>query len=135
MVAPSTATVQTERYATDVSDAAWALIRPYVAIQAKTGPKRRVGLRAVLNALRYKVKSGCQWELLPRSFPTKRTVHYYFQQWTKKGIWVQRNDVLRRRVRVEVEGREHLEATAGVIDTQSAKRSLAGGPERGFDGG
>jgi putative transposase len=45
------------------------------------------------------------------------------------------NDALRRRVRVEVEAREHVEATGGVIDTQSAKSSLAGGPERGFDGG
>jgi putative transposase len=42
---------------------------------------------------------------------------------------------LRRQVRVEVEAREHVEATGGVIDTQSAKSSVAGGPERGYDGG
>jgi putative transposase len=77
------------------------MIRPYVEVQARTGPKRRGDLRAVRNGLRYTLKSGCQWALLPRSFPPKSTVHYSFQQWTKKGIWVQINDALRRRVRVE----------------------------------
>ena len=135
MVAPSQLAVQHEPYESDLTDEQWEMIRPFVEVQAKTGPRRRVDLRAVLNGLLYKLKTSCQWELLPRSFPPKSTVHYYFQRWTKKGIWVRLNDVLRRRVRVEVEGREHVEATGGVIDTQSAKSSLAGGPERGFDGG
>jgi putative transposase len=135
MVAEAMPAVQPETYPTDLTDTEWELIRPYLDVRAKTGPERQVNLRRVLNALRYKLKSGCQWAMLPRSFPPKSTVHYYFQQWTKKGIWVQLNDALRRRVRKEVEGREHTEATAGVIDTQSAKSSVAGGPERGFDGG
>lgn len=135
MVAPGQPAVQHEPYETDLTDEQWQMIRPYVEVQAKTGPRRRVDLRAVLNGLLYKLKTSCQWELLPRSFPPKSTVHYDFQQWTRKGIRVRLNDVLRRRVRVEVEGREHVEATGGVIDTQSAKSSLAGGPERGFDGG
>ncbi|MGB9633160.1 MAG: transposase, partial [Chloroflexaceae bacterium] len=83
----------------------------------------------------YKLKTGCQGELLPRSFPPKSTVHYYFQQWTRNGIWAAINDALRRRVRVEVAGREHVEPTGGGIDTQSVESSVAGGPERGFDGG
>jgi putative transposase len=134
MVAPATPAVQPETYPTNLTDAEWALIRPVVEVRAKTGPARRVDLRAVLNAIGYKLKTGCQWELLPRSFPPKSTVHYYFQKWTKQGIWKQHNDLLRRRVRVEVEGR-NADASAGVMDTQSAKSSLAGGPERGFDGG
>ncbi len=135
MIALANTAVHSERYPTDLTDEQWEMIRPYVEVQAKTGPKRRVDLRAVINGLLYKLKSGCQWELLPRSFPPKSTIHYYVQKWTKKGILVQINDALRRRVRVEVEGRENVEATGGVIDTQSAKSSVAGGPERGFDGG
>lgn len=135
MLTPSQPAVQGETYKTDLTDAQWEQLLPFVEVQAKTGPKRRVNLRAVLNGLLYKLKTGCQWELLPRSFPPKSTVHYYFQQWTKKGIWARINDALRRQVRVEVEAREHVEATGGVIDTQSAKSSVAGGPERGYDGG
>lgn len=104
-------------------------------MQAKTGPKRRVDLRAVLNGLLYELKSGCQWELLPRSFPPTSTVHYYVQKWSEIGILVQLNDALRRRVRAKVEARENVEATGGVSDTQSAKSSVAGGPEGSFDGG
>lgn len=88
------------------------MIRPYVEVQAKTGPRRRVNLRAVLNAIGYKLKSGCHWELLPRSFPPKRTMHYDFQKWTKQGIWKQITDLVRRRVRVEVAGR-NADARAG----------------------
>jgi transposase len=85
--------------------------------------------------LRYKLRTGCQWRLLPKSFPPRATVNRSFRKWTKSGILVRLNDQLRRRVRVEVEGREHAEATAGVNDTQSVKSTEAGGPERGFDGG
>lgn len=134
MIAPATPTVQPETDATDLTDAEWTQIRPYGEVRAKTGPERQVDLRAVLNAIGSKLKTGCQWEMLPRAFPPKRTVHYSFQKWTKQGIWKQINDLLRRQVRVEVEGR-NADASAGVMDTQSAKSSLAGGPERGFDGG
>lgn len=135
MVAPEAASVQPDSYDTDVSDAEWALVRPHVDGKAKTGPERTVDLRAVWNALAYKLRTGCQWRLLPKSFPPRSTVHYYFQQWRKKGIWTRLNDLLRRRVRREVEGREHAEATAGVMDTQSVKSTEVGGPERGVDGG
>jgi len=110
-------------------------VRPHGEVPAKTGPKRTVDLRAVWNALAYKLRTGRQWRLLPTGFPPRSTVHYYFQQWRKKGIWTQLNDLLRRRVRTEVEGREHTEATAGVMDTQSVNSTEVGGPERGVDGG
>lgn len=71
--------------------------------------------------------------MLPRSSPPKSTVHYYFQQWTKKGSWVRINAALRRRV--PVENRMNAEASVRVIHTHSSKSRMAGGPEGGFDGG
>jgi transposase len=80
MVAPGQPAVQSETYPTDLTDEQWEMIRPYVEVQAKTGSKRWVDLRVVLNGLLYKLKSGRQWVLLPRSFPPRSTVHYSFQQ-------------------------------------------------------
>lgn len=73
------------------------VIRSYVEVQTKTGPKRRVNLRVMLNGWLYKLKRGCRWPLLPRSFSAKSTVHYDFQRWTKQGIWAHIKDALRRR--------------------------------------
>lgn len=137
MVAPAVPGVQSpaEAYETDLTHAEWAVIRPHLDIRAKTGPERRVDLRRVFDAICYKLRTGCQWRLLPKAFPNRSTVSYYFQKWTKSGVLARINDILRRQVRTTVEGREHVEATAGVIDTQSIKSTEAGGPERGFDGG
>lgn len=80
MVALTSTAAHPESYSTDLPCEQWEMLRPYVEVQAKTGPKRRVALRAVINGLLYKLKTGCQWELLPRSFPPRSTVHYYFRQ-------------------------------------------------------
>lgn len=137
MVAPAVPCVQSpsESYETDVTHAEWAVIRPHLDIRATTGPERTVDLRRGFDAICYKLRTGCQWRLLPKCFPQRSTVSYYFQKWTKSGVLMRINDILRRQVRTVVEGREHAEATAGVIDTHSVKSTEAGGPERGFDGG
>lgn len=88
MVAPALPPVQPleERYETDVTDAEWELLRPHLDVRAKTGSERTVDLRRVFNAMRYKLRTGCQWRLLPKSFPKRSTVSYYFQKWTKSGV-------------------------------------------------
>ncbi|MGB9632701.1 MAG: transposase [Chloroflexaceae bacterium] len=49
----------------------------HLEVRAKTGPERTVDLRQGFNALRYKLRTGCQWRLLPKSFPARSTVQAF----------------------------------------------------------
>lgn len=54
---------------TDVSDQEWQLIEPLLPDAGKTGRPRKTDLRSVINALRYLVRSGVEWRMLPNDFP------------------------------------------------------------------
>jgi len=55
-------------YDTDLSDDAWALIEPMLPVPRFGGRPRTTNVRAVLNAILYLLRTGCQWRLLPREF-------------------------------------------------------------------
>src|ERR1700675_1715470 len=61
--------MSTRCYDTDLNDAAWAWIAPYLPAARSGGRPRTTDLRAVLNAIFYLLRTGCQWRLLPRSVP------------------------------------------------------------------
>src|SRR5271165_6523023 len=52
-------------YDTDLTDAAWALIAPMLPAARPGGRPRTTNIRAVLNAILYLLRTGCQWRLLP----------------------------------------------------------------------
>ena len=59
-------TINTDKlYDTDLTDAAWALIRPMLPAARRGGRPRTTNIRAVLNAIFYLLRTGCQWRLLP----------------------------------------------------------------------
>ena len=120
------------RYASDMTDAEWAIIAPHLPARFRRGRPRTTALRAVVNAIFYIAQTGCQWRLLPKDFPPFTTVQGYFYQWRDDGRWQAINHELVMRAR-EAIGRE-ASPTAGVIDSQSVKTCEAGGP-RGFDAG
>ncbi len=72
-----------------VPDELWAMIEP---ILAEHDPPRRTGrpridARAALDAIIYRLRSGVQWNQLPRAFPDDSSVHRTLQRWVALGIF------------------------------------------------
>lgn len=118
------------RYASDLTEAEWALIAPALPAPARLGRPRTTDLRAVIDALLYILATGCQWRALPREFPPRSTVQRYFYGWRDQGLWERLNRVLVEQARQAL-GREPCPSLA-VIDSQSVPTTESGGP-RGTD--
>lgn len=121
-----------QAYPTDLNDTEWVQIAPYLPEAKSTGRPREIPWREIMNGMFYMVKNGCVWRALPHDLPAWQTVYYYFRLFQKSLLWENLNTIIRERVRVK-EGREP-QASAMIIDSQSAK-SAEGGEKVGFDGG
>lgn len=115
----------TERYPSDITDSEWALIAPMIPPPRPGGRPRDTDMREVFNAVRYVLRTGCQWRQLPKDFPPRSTVYNYFWEWTRYGVLDRIHHALLVQCR-EMEGRE-ASATAAIIDTQAVKATEKGG--------
>jgi putative transposase len=72
----------------EVPDAFWERILPLLQ---EFWPNKQTGRhhadwRQALNGIRKRMRSGCQWDQLPRKFGPKSTVHDWFQRWCEGGV-------------------------------------------------
>ena len=116
-----------ERYPSDMTDMEWAIIAPLIPPQRPGGRHRETDMREAMNAVRYVLRTGCQWRQLPKDFPPRSTVYNYFWEWTRYGVLDRIHHILLVKVR-EMEGRE-ASPTAAIIDTQAVKATEKGGLE------
>lgn len=112
------------RFASDTTDAEWAVLAPFMPRPAGIGRPRTVDLRAVVNAILFVLMTGCQWRILPKEFPPRSTVQSYFYRWRNDGTWHYINRHLVRQAR-ETIGRKAT-PSACIIDSQSVKTTESG---------
>jgi transposase len=71
-------------YPSDISRETFEKVAPLLSSGRKRTRPREVDLYEVFCALLYVLKSGCQWDMIPRDFPKKSTVYYYFKIWKEQ---------------------------------------------------
>ena len=97
----------------------------------RRGRPREVDFREVINAVRYLVRSGCGWRMLPIHFGAWQTVYGWFRELARRFLFQTIHDIELMLDR-ERQGRE-ASPSAAVIDSQSVKAPSA--EKRGFDAG
>ena len=120
-------------YPSDVSDEEWALIRPYLELFPEGAGQRRHASREVFNALRYLVRSGSQWRMLPHDFPPWAAVYQQSRRWLDAGVFDTLSDNLRLLLR-QLHGRAP-EPTACVLDSRTLQSTPESGARAGYDAG
>jgi len=73
------------RYGSDLSDAEWENIAPFMPPPAKTGRPRRWTMREIMNAIFYVLRAGCAWRLLPKSRSKKLRFRNNELAWSSDG--------------------------------------------------
>ena len=84
---------KTKRYPTDLTDEEWARVAPLLPRRSKRGRPREVDLREIMNAIRYLVRTGCGWRMLPKYFPPWETVYWWFRRFVRQLLFRTIHDV------------------------------------------
>jgi transposase len=121
-----------KNYPSDVSDDEWAFVAPYLTLMKEDAPQREHSLREVFNGLRYVVRTGMQWRMMPHDLPPWYTVYQQTQRWLKAGVFEDMVRDLRMLMR-EIEGRAP-QPRAAILDSRTLQSSPESGGRAGYDG-
>ncbi|MDP9474004.1 MAG: IS5 family transposase, partial [Chloroflexota bacterium] len=119
-------------YPTDVTDEEWAFVAPYLTLMDEHAPQRRHDLREVFNALRWIVRAGSPWRLLPTNFPPWAAVYQQTQRWIAADCFEAMVHDLRALLRW-AESRAD-DPTAVILDGRTVQSTPESGARAGYDG-
>ncbi len=119
-------------YPTDVSDDEWAFVAPYLALVRADAPQRRHDVREVFNALRWIVRAGSPWRLLPTNFPPWAAAYQQTRRWLAAGVFETMAHDLRMLLR---EASDRMpQPRAVILDSRTVQSTPESGAGAGYDG-
>jgi transposase len=119
-------------YPSDVTDDEWDFVAPYLTLMSEDAPQREHDLREVFNAMRYVVRGGQAWRMMPNDLPPWSIVYQQAQRWIAAGVFAAMTQDLRRLLRV-LEGRAE-EPSAAIFDSRTLQSTPESGHRGGYDG-
>ena len=119
-------------YPSDVSDEEWDFCVPYLTLMKEVAPQRKHSLRAVFNALRWLVRAGCSWRLMPHEFPPWPVVQQQTQRWIRAGSFEAMAHDLRLLLRLAAQRTDA--PSAAILDSRTLQSTPESGGRAGFDG-
>lgn len=119
-------------YPSDVSDEEWAFCVGYLTLMTESAPQREYALRELYNGLRWFVRAGCPWRMMPNDLPPWSAVYQQTQRWIKAGSFEAMAHDLRAILRL-VQDR-HSDPSAVILDSRTLQSTPESGARAGFDG-
>jgi transposase len=119
-------------YPSDVSDEEWAFVVRYLTLLPMEVPQRAYSLREVFNAVRWLVRAGAPWRMLPNDFPPWAAVYQQTQRWIAAGSFEAIVHDLRELLRV-AQGRT-AQPSAVIFDARTLQSTPESGGRAGYDG-
>jgi transposase len=119
-------------YPSDVSDEEWAFCVRYLALMTEQAPQRVYPLREMFNALRYQIRVGGAWRMMPHDLPPWHIVYQQAQRWIKAGCFEAMAHDLRAILRMALERKP--DPSAVILDSRTIQSRPESGARAGFDG-
>jgi transposase len=119
-------------YPSDVTDEEWAFCVSYLTLMTESAPQREYALRELFNGLRWFVRAGCPWRMMPNDLPPWSAVYQQTQRWIKAGSFEAMAHDLRAILRL-VQDR-HSDPSAVILDSRTLQSTPESGARAGFDG-
>jgi transposase len=124
--------MERKAYPSDVSDAEWALVAPYLTLMTEDAPQRDYPLREVFNGLRWMARGGSSWRMMPHDLPPWYVIYQQMRRWLKARVFEAIAHDLRAVLRI-AEGRQEM-PTASIFDSRTMQSTVESGARAGYDG-
>jgi transposase len=119
-------------YPSDVSDDEWSFVAPYLTLLPEDATQRTYSLREVFNGLRWIVRAGAPWRMMPNDLPPWWVIYQQTQRWIAAGCFAALVDDLRLLLR-EAQGRAR-HPSAAIFDSRTLQSTPESGARAGYDG-